>query len=111
MHSVLRPALLSLLTAGALLSAPLARAQTPWQAAHPNRAQVLQRAAHLDHRIDHARWIGVLPPWRAQALHRQVAQVRRQQQTVALRHDGRLPRAQWLALNRREDAISREIGQ
>ena len=50
-------------------------------------------------------------PRRAQALHRQVAQVRWQQQVVAQRHGGGLPRAQWLALNRREDAIRREIGQ
>ena len=37
--------------------------------------------------------------------------VRWQQQAVAQRHDGGLPRAQWLALNRREAAISREIAQ
>jgi len=111
MHSALRPAWLSMLTAGAMLSTPLAFAQTPWQAAHPNRAQVIQRADRLDHRIDHARFVGEIPPWRAQVLHRQVMRVRWQQQAVAQRHDGGLPRAQWLALNRREAAISREIAQ
>jgi hypothetical protein len=103
--------MLSVLAAGSVLAAPLALAQTPWQASHPNRAQVLERADHLDRRIDHALLVGAIVPRRAQALHRQVAQVRWQQQVVAQRHGGGLPRAQWLALNRREDAIRREIGQ
>lgn len=111
MHSSSRPMLLSLLAAGSVLAAPLALAQTPWQVAHPYRAQVIQRANHLDDRIDHARFVGELPPWRARALHLQVARVRWQQQAVAQRHGGGLPRAQWLALNRREAAISREIAQ
>jgi len=60
MHSVLRPSLLAELTTGALLCTPLAFAQTPWQAAHPHRAQVIQRADHLDHRIDpHGGRVGV----------------------------------------------------
>lgn len=115
MHPVLRPFLrpsvLAALTAGTLLCAPLAFAETPWQAAHPARAQVLQRANHLDHRIAHARWIGAIGPWRAVALQRQVATVRWQQNIMAQRNGGWLARPQWLALNRQENAISREIGQ
>jgi len=108
---MLGPTLLVLLSAGTLPGAPAAFAQTPWQAAHPLRAQVLQRADHLDWRIAQARIDGIMPPWRAAALQRQVAQVRWQQNVMAQRNGGGLARPQWLALNRREDAISREIAQ
>ncbi len=111
MHSMLRSTLLALLSAGALLGTPAAFAQTPWQAAHPLRAQVLRRADHLDWRIAQARNSGAMPPWRAAALQPQVAQVRWQQNVMAQRNGGGLARPQWLALNRREDAISREIAQ
>lgn len=111
MHSVLRPPILALLSAGALLTAPLASAETPWQMAHPARTQVIQRVDRLDRRIAHDRWIGMISPWRAAALQRQVAQVRWQQNVMARRNGGGLARAQWLALNRQENAIGREIAQ
>ncbi len=100
---------LGLLAASALLTAPLAMAETPWQAAHPARAEVLQRANHLDQRIAYARWIGALTPWRAAALQHQVAQVRWRQGVLARRQGGALMRSQYWALNRQEDAISQEI--
>lgn len=103
--------MLALLSASAVLTAPLAMAETPWQAAHPARAQVLQRADRLDHRIAHARWMGAISPWRAAALQRQVSQVRWRQDLMARRQGGDLVRSQWWALNRQEDAISREIAQ
>ena len=111
MHALLRPTMLALLSAGAVLTAPLAMAATPWQAAHPARAQVLQRADRLDHRIAHVRWMGAISPWRAAALQRQVSQVRWRQDLMARRQGGDLVRSQWWALNRQEDAISREIAQ
>lgn len=104
-----KPLALGLLAASALLTAPLAMAETPWQAAHPARAEVLQRANHLDHRIAYARWTGALAPWRAAALQHQVAQVRWRQNMLARRQGGALVRSQYWALNRQEDAISREI--
>ena len=104
-----KPLALGLLAVCALLTAPLAMAETPWQAAHPARAEVLQRANHLDHRIAYARWIGALSPWRAAALQRQVALVRWRQNVLAQRQGGALVRSQYWALNRQEDAISREI--
>ena len=109
MHSLLRPSLLALLSTGALLTAPLALAETPWRANHPERARIIARADHLDQRIAHARWSGAISPWRAYALQRQVAQVRWRQDMLARRQGGVLVRAQWTALNRQEDAISREI--
>ena len=100
---------LGLLAASTLLTAPLAMAETPWQAAHPARAEVLQRANHLDQRIAYERWTGALTPWRAAALQHQVAQVRWRQNMLARRQGGALVRSQYWALNRQEDAISREI--
>ncbi|MEW6560735.1 MAG: hypothetical protein AB1412_11135 [Pseudomonadota bacterium] len=111
MHTLLRSSMFALAAASALLTAPLAMAETPWQAAHPARAQVLERAAQLDRRIAHARWMGAISPWRAAALQRQVAQVRWRQDLMARRQGGELVRGQWWALNRQEDAISREIAQ
>ena len=109
MHTLLRSSMFALAAASALLTAPLAMAETPWQAAHPARAQVLQRADRLDHRIAHARWIGAIGPWRAATLQRQVAQVRWRQDVLARAQGGALVRSQYWALNRQEDAISREI--
>lgn len=111
MHSVLRSSILALLSAGALLTTPLAFAQTPWQIDHPGRTQILTRADHLDQRIAYKQSIGVIRPRRAAALQRQVARVRWEQNTMASRNGGHLVRPQWQVLNRKEDAISREIGQ
>ncbi len=110
-ESVPRIALALIVGLATLILATAAHAETPWEAAHPRREQVLDRAGNLQRRIVEQRNTGELSPARAHALWLQVQSVRQQQQAIARVNGGGITAEQQSALNQEEDLISRRIGQ
>ena len=77
---------------------------------HPRRAEVNERLAHQNHRIDHGRYDGRLTAGEARRLHRADYRVRLQEQRFARHHHGHISRFEQHRLNREENRISRHIG-
>lgn len=105
------PALLCLLTLGALAPLGTAQAATAWEHAHPRRDQVLDRTQHLNARIRHERREGELTGAQAHRLHTQVRQTRLEQRSMAHTNGGYITKAQQAGLNQQENAISRQVGR
>ena len=105
-----RGAFALLLALGAVALAGSAQAETGWAAAHPRRAQVLERTTQLERRITAEVRSGELGPARAAALRSQVWRVRAREQALARRNGGFITPAQQAALNAQEDRISRKVG-
>lgn len=95
---------------GPLVAIASAHAETPWEATHPRRDQVLDRTRHLDRRIVHERREGQIGAAQAHALHAQVRQVRLEEQAMARGNGGFITGAQQAALNRQENAIGWRVG-
>lgn len=106
----LHKTLLGTLALGALLIASAAQAQTPWERAHPRRAQVLHRTHHLNHRIGQERREGELTASQAHALQQQVHATQLEQRHMAQLNGGYITRAQQTGLNQQQNAISRKVG-
>jgi hypothetical protein len=87
-----------------------ASAETAWQKAHPARAEINHRLAHQDQRIDKEVREGEISHRQALNLHRKDHQIRREERAVARRHHGHLTGAEARAINRQENAVSKQIG-
>jgi hypothetical protein len=91
------------------LSAP-AMAQGAWAAQHPLRAEVNERLAKQDMRIDQKVRMGQLGPAQAARLHAADRRIRAHEQRMAAMHGGDITPREQAKLNAEEDRVSREIG-
>jgi hypothetical protein len=87
-----------------------ARADTPWQQAHPWREQVNNRLQRQNARIHQQVAEGELTHAQARRLHFQDRSVRLQERRMAARDGGRITRRDRGILTRREKRINRRIG-
>jgi len=97
--------LFAALTLGAGIAS--ASADTPFQDAHPRRAEVLGRAQAENHRIADARREGEISARQAHRLHEQNRRVVLREQRLARRQGGAITRGQQVRLNRAETRIER----
>src|ERR1700753_2969865 len=65
-----------------------ASADTLWQYNHPRRAEVNERLAHQNFRIDRAEANGRISPFRAERLHAEDHAIRRAERIIARVHGG-----------------------
>ncbi len=92
------------------LSATSASAETFWQFHHPRRAEVNERLANQNFRIDREVREGELAPWQARRLHREDFAIRHEERAMASFNGGHITRGEQRALNHQENVISRRIG-
>jgi hypothetical protein len=100
-------ATLGVVMAGSAATASFA--ETPFQAAHPRRAEVAHRIAVQQHRITAARREGLISPKKAAYLHHEERITRDQARLDAERHHGRITRHEQTALNHRENRVNRAL--
>lgn len=86
-------------------------AETGWERSHPRRDQVNDRLGNQDRRINHEYREGEIGKGRAQRLHREDRQIRREEQAMASRNGGHITPGEQHFLNRQEDSVSRQIGR
>jgi hypothetical protein len=92
------------------LSATSASAETFWQFHHPRRAEVNQRLAYQNFRINREVREGELAPWQARRLHREDFAIRREERAMARFNGGYITRGEQHLLNHQENVVSRRIG-
>ncbi|MBV9556632.1 MAG: hypothetical protein JO254_06100 [Pseudolabrys sp.] len=86
-------------------------AETRWQRDHPRRTEVNRRLDRQDARINRERREGEISGAQARALHREDRQIRREERSMARTNGGYITRGEQRALNRQENAVSRQIGR
>ena len=77
---------------------------------HPARAEVNERLAHQDYRIDKARVEGHMTAAKAWRLHRADYRVHMREVRFARHHKGHISRFEKARLNHQENRISHRIG-
>ena len=92
------------------LSATSASAETWWQFHHPRRAEVNERLAFQNFRINREVREGELSPWQARRLHRQDFAIRGEERAMARYNGGYITRGEQHFLNHQENQVSRRIG-
>ncbi|WP_269504429.1 hypothetical protein [Burkholderia sp. IMCC1007] len=103
-HLAIAAALLSVLTGTAF-------ADTPWQHAHPRRAEVDQRLANQNRRIHREVKEGEMSHAQAARLHRDDHRIRQEERDMAAQDRGHITQSEKHALNQQENAVSHKIGQ
>lgn len=89
-------------------------AQTPaatWKQEHPRRAEVNQRLANQNKRIQQEAKSGEISASQAAALHREDHQIRQEERSMASLNGGHITKAEQKALNQQENSVSRQIGK
>ena len=99
---------IALLTLGTSVTS--ASAETFWQFNHPRRAQVNQRLAFQNYRINEGVADGRITPYQAWQLHRQDYVIRSEERAMARINGGYITPAEQRALNQQENVVSRRIG-
>ena len=92
------------------LSATSASAETFWQFHHPRRAEVNERLASQNFRINREVREGELSPWQARRLHREDFAIRHEERAMASFNGGHITRGEQRALNNQENVVSRRTG-
>jgi len=92
------------------LSATSASAETWWQFHHPRRAEVNERLAIQNFRINREVREGDLSPWQARRLHREDFAIRGEERAMARYNGGTITRGEQHFLNHQENQLSRRIG-
>jgi hypothetical protein len=92
------------------LSASGASAETFWQFQHPRRAEVNERLAYQNFRINREFREGEISPWQARNLHRQDFAIRQEERSMAGFNHGHITGAEQRALNQQENVMNRRIG-
>ena len=92
------------------LSATSASAETFWQAHHPRRAEVNDRLAYQNFRINREVREGELSPWQARRMHHDDFAIRHEERAMARFNGGYITRGEQRALNHQENVVSRRIG-
>ena len=86
-----------------------ALAETNWDKHHPRRAEVNDRLAHQNKRINRDVKEGKLTPAQAHKLHKEDRAIRREERAMASQHGGHITKQEQRDLNRQENAVSRQI--
>lgn len=92
-------------------AAATANAETYFQATHPRRAEVNERLAVQNFRINQERRDGEISARRAHFLHRQDHMIRREERIDARFDRSHVTRGEDRTLNHQENEVSREIGR
>ena len=83
---------------------------TPWQFNHPRRAEVNDRLAVQNFRINQGEASGRITPLQAIQLHQEDHMIRTEERAMAGFNGGHITPAEQRALNQQENAVSRQIG-
>jgi len=92
------------------LSATGASAEPFWQFHHQRRAEVNDRLAVQNFRINRELRQGELTPMQARQLHRDDFAIRHEERTMARFDHGHISPAEQRALNQQENGVSHRIG-
>jgi hypothetical protein len=92
------------------LSATAASAESWWQFNHPRRAEVNERLAFQNYRINRELREGELSPWQARRLHFRDFMIRREERAMARFHYGHITPYEQHMLNHQENFVGRRIG-
>jgi hypothetical protein len=87
-----------------------AASANPWQANHPRRAEVNDRLAVQNFRINHGEANGTITPLQAQQLHAEDHAIRTEEKTMAGLNGGHITKSEQRALNQQENKVSKQIG-
>jgi len=77
---------------------------------HPRRAEVNERLATQDRRIDRAEATGKVSPMKAHRLHRADRRIRMAERRDARRDNGHITKVEQARLNHRETKVGHRIG-
>jgi hypothetical protein len=92
------------------LSASSASAETFWQFHHQRRAEVNERLATQNFRINREVREGELSPWQARRLQREDFAIRHEERAMASFNHGHIMAGEQRALNHQENVVSHRIG-
>jgi hypothetical protein len=92
------------------LSATSASAESWWQFHHSRRAEVNDRLAVQNFRINRELRQGEISPWQAHQLHRQDFAIRHEERAMARYNGGHITPGEQRLLNHQENQTSRRIG-
>src|ERR1700758_2634696 len=81
-----------------------------WQFFHPRRAEVNDRLAYQNFRINRGEASGRITPYQAQQLHAEDHAIRAEERAMAGINGGYITPAEQRALNQQENVVSRRIG-
>jgi len=110
MNSTARKIAALIVTAGTMIGfAASAQAETPWQYEHPRRAEVNERLAYQNYRIDRDVARGEMSYREADRLHREDREIRNEERGMAAANGGYITRSEQRYLNMQENAVSRQI--
>jgi hypothetical protein len=102
---------LALVAFGATTFTVGAMAETPWQHAHPRRAEVNARLDHQKRRIHNEVQSGEISKRQAATLHKEDRQIRREEHAMARQDGGHITKLDQRALNQQENGVSAQIGK
>src|SRR5215470_11826096 len=86
-----------------------ALAEANWDKHHPRRAEVNDRLAHQNKRINRDVKEGKITPAQAHKLHREDRQIRHEERAMASQNGGHITKQEQRVLNRQENAVSKQI--
>jgi CRISPR/Cas system-associated endoribonuclease Cas2 len=101
----------SLLALGAAASFAQAPAATQFDQTHPRRAEVNQRLAKQDRRIQREVKEGEMTKARAARLHREDRRIRKEERMMASQNGGHVTKQEQRTLNQQENKVSAQIGK
>jgi hypothetical protein len=94
----------------ALGSSFTAASANEWQFFHPRRAEVNDRLAYQNYRIDRGEASGRITPYQAQQLHAEDHTIRTEERAMAGINGGYITPTEQRSLNQQENVVSRRIG-
>lgn len=97
------------IAASTLYVATPSHADPAWDAAHPRRAEVNQRLANQNRRIDAGVADHQLTNGQARQLHREDHAIRAEERADAATHGGHITKGEQRQINRQENHVSRQI--
>lgn len=111
--SVIFGLLVSVLSVGIISSASAETSQhkPEWLKTHPRRAEVNERLANQNQRINTERKEGEITGQQAAKLHAKDNQIRHEERQMAKQHNGHITKKEQIRLNQQENQVSKQIGQ
>jgi len=88
-----------------------ARAESQWDKDHPRRAEVNQRLANQNARINKEVKEGEMSKAKAAKLHKEDHQIRQEERDMASQNHGHITKQEQVTLNQQENAVGRQIGK
>jgi hypothetical protein len=84
-------------------------AETNWEKRHPRRAEVNDRLAHQNKRINRDLKEGKITPAQAHKLHSEDREIRREERAMASQNGGHITKQEQRVLHRQENAVGKQI--